>query len=409
MRRDESLRAQATPSARARRLREAVLRDDELAQQGFDPAVYDRTQLEAWRRGDPNWERVARGGRRRRRGSFGRFVLTVFLLAIVVAAGGALLLWTRVAAFNDQVSTAPAASSALFFPLGGEERVNVLMVGYGGAEHEGGYLADSINILSIDPVTETTTTIPIPRDMWIEGSTALPSNGKVNEAFAIGHVAGGEIAGGAELLASALSDATGLDIEHWMAIDFNGFRDMVDAVGGITITNPVAFSYTGNPQLHQSGVWNDGSFEAGEIHLDGAQALAYARARYTSVVSESSDFARSARQQRILAGLRGKLGDGGISSLGPGLRLMDALAGRLTTDVSAIDLFLLSGHMSSDRRIELAEGEALVATTNTDGQYILIPTGWTGPGDYASLHAFIEQRLAEPVPAPSPTPSDAAP
>ncbi len=61
-----------------------------------------------------------------------------------------------------------------------------------------------------------------------------------------------------------------------------------------------------------------GRFEQGELHLDGEQALAYSRARYTSVVSESTDFARSVRQARILAALRAKLGDGGVGSIGPG-------------------------------------------------------------------------------------------
>ena len=400
IRRDQPLRAQAAADPRARRLRATARREADY----YDTDAYDRAALDAWRRGDPNWQRA---GRRRRR-SFGRTLLTFFLVLLVATLAIALLLWTRVAAFNDRVSTAPAPSSALFFPLRGSEPVNVLMIGYGGGMHDGAYLADSINILSIDPATETTTTIPIPRDLWIEGMEQLPNNAKVNEAFAIGQQEGG-LEHGATLMSEVLSQATGLQIEHWMAIDFDGFREMVDAVGGVTITNPTAFSYTGNPQLHGSGVWNDGSFAAGEITLDGAQALAYARARYTSDVSESSDFARSIRQARILSALKTKLGDGGVASLGPGLRLMDALEDRLTTSLSAIDLFLVSGHLSSDRRIELVEDEALVATTNTDGQYILIPFGWTGPGDYASLHDYLNRRLAEPPPTPSASPVTGAP
>ncbi|MGH2356396.1 MAG: LCP family protein, partial [Candidatus Limnocylindria bacterium] len=387
IRRDQPARAQARRNGRA-----------------APPPSYDPEALAAWRRGDPAWARA--GGPRRR--SIGRTILTILLLALVALLAGALLLWARVSAFNDRVSSAPALSSSLFLPLQGEERVNVLMVGYGGAEHEGGFLADSIIILSIDPATETTTTVPIPRDMWIEGMAELPDNAKVNEAFAIGHQ-GSDIPGGAQLLAEVLSQATGLTIEHWLAIDFDGFREMVDAVGGVTVTNPVAFSYTVDAQLHSSAVWTDGTFEAGEISLDGAQALAYTRARYTSVVAESSDFARSVRQQRILSALKAKLGDGGLASLGPGLRLMDALETRLTTDLSAIDLFLLSGHLTSDRRVELAEGEALTATTNTIGQYILIPVGWTGPGDYDGLQAYLDQRLAEPIPAASPSPASTAP
>ena len=89
--------------------------------------------------------------------------------------------------------------------------------------------------------------------------------------------------GAGDLMAEVLSEVTGLEIEHWLSIDFDGFREMVDAVGGVTIDNPVAFSYTNNGASHQRGRLEPGRFAAGEIHLDGAQALAYSRARFTSV------------------------------------------------------------------------------------------------------------------------------
>ena len=295
------------------------------------------------------------------------------LLAVIV---GAVLLGMRAAAFNATVSSAAFPSTQLLGPLNGSDRVNVLMVGYGGPGHDGAYLADSIQILSIDPETDTTVTIPIPRDLWIEGIAALPQNGKVNEVFAQGYINGDESLDTAgALMADVLSTVTGLEIHHWLSIDFTGFRDMVDAVGGVTIDNPVAFSYTTNEEVHLAGNWNTGHFKKGEIHLNGKRALAYSRARYTSVVSESTDFARSVRQARVLAAMRSSVGDGGLGAIAPGLGLMDAMEGRVRTDMSVIDLFLLSSHLTSDRRVELSEGPVLTATTNTDGQYILVPDG----------------------------------
>jgi polyisoprenyl-teichoic acid--peptidoglycan teichoic acid transferase len=327
----------------------------------------------------------------------------ILLLVLLVAAGMAIfLLGSRAAVFNSSVSTAPFPSTALLGALNGSERVNVLMVGYGGGDHDGPFLADSIQILSIDPETDTTTTIPIPRDLWIEGVSHFSQNGKINEVFATGEAEAGPDEAG-DRLARVVSDVTGLEIHHWLSIDFAGFEEMVDAVGGVTVQNPTAFSYTNLEPKHQAGIWDLGTFAAGELHLDGAQALAYSRARYTSVVAESNDFARSIRQARVLAALRSKLGDGGLGSIGPGLQLMDAMEGRVRTDLSAIDLALLSSHLSSDRRIELSEGPVLTATTNTIGQYILIPTGWTGPGDYGGLQAFIADQLAQPIPTASPT------
>ena len=375
------MRAQATPD-------QPVPYDRELIRSG---GVSSSERRQARPSGD--------GGRRpprqprRRRGGFGRVLGTVLvgLLLVVVVVG--VVLFGRVAAFNASVSTAPFPSTALFGALNGSDRVNVLLVGYGGADHDGAYLADSIQVLSIDPTTDTTTTIPIPRDLWIEGVGAYPRNGKVNEVFSTGHANGGLEEAGA-LLADVLSDVTGLRIEHWLSIDFAGFRDMIDAVGGVTIENPTEFSYTNNETDYANRNFNLGTFPAGELRLDGAQALAYARARYTDVPSESNDFARSVRQARILGALRDELGDGGIGSIVPGLRLMDAMEGRVRTDLSAIDLALLTSHLHSDRRIELSEDVVLRATTNTVGQYILIPVDWTGPGDYAVIRSYLADELS---------------
>ena len=349
-----------------------------------------------------------RGTPRRRRGSFVRTLRTILLLVLLAVLVGGVLLFLRAASFNAAVSSAPFPSTALLWDLNGSARVNVLMVGYGGGDHDGAYLADSIQILSIDPTTDTTTTIPIPRDLWIEGIGGFGQNGKVNEVYAVGHgaVDGDEAArldNAGDLMAEVLTDVTGLRIDHWLAIDFAGFQEMVDAVGGVTVDNPVAFDYTTIEEFHRAGRWEMGGFAAGEIQLDGAEALAYARARYTSVISESNDFARSVRQARILGALRTKIGSGGIGSIMPGLGLMDAMEQRVRTDVSAIDLFLLSSHLSSDRRVELTEDVALTATTNTIGQYILIPSGWTGPGDYGGLQDYLTTELARSVEAAAPT------
>jgi len=185
-----------------------------------------------------------------------------------------------------------------------------------------------------------------------------------------------------------------------MAIDFAGFEGMVDAVGGVTVRNPRAFRYTWNEWKFNHNIW-DHHFPKGEITLDGQQALDYARARYTSIPQESNDFARSLRQQRVLAALRGRIGSGGLGSLGPGLSMMDALTDRMKTDLSAIDLFLLSSHLQPDRRIQLKQGRILEATSNTNGQYILVVAGRADATDYRPLHRYLARELAKPIPQPS--------
>jgi LCP family protein required for cell wall assembly len=376
---------------------------------GDDTLPYDRELIRSGgtssrdRRRQAAFQPPPRGRRRppRRSGSFLRTLRTAVLLVLVLFVVGGVLLGMRAAAFNATVTDTAFVSTSLLGPLNGSDRVNVMMVGYGGGDHDGAYLADSIQLLSIDPATDTTTTIPIPRDLWIEGVPAFGQNGKINEVFSIGQLQNGSVDEGAEALAEVVTTVTGLEVDHWITIDFQGFQEMVDAVGGVTIDNPTPFCWTTIEQFHLEGRWEMGCFELGTLQLDGQDALTYARARYTSEVSEATDFARSVRQGRIISALRSKLGDGGLFSIMPGLQLMDAMEGRVRTDLSVIDLFLLSSHLSSDRRVELVEDVVLTATTNTIGQYILIPVGWTGPGDYGTIHTYLETELAQPVTAPA--------
>ena len=78
--------------------------------------------------------------------------------------------------------------------------------------------------------------------------------------------------------------------------------------------------------------------------------------------------------------------------------MMDALDGRMKTDLSAIDLFLLSSHLSPDRRLELKEGRILEATANTIGQYILVVRGRESSSDYGPLHKYLRRQMAKPFP-----------
>jgi LCP family protein required for cell wall assembly len=384
----------ATETPRARRIREATEREQMLRARGVDPLAPPPRRSRATTPRPRRWKRN---------------ILLVLLVVLLSGCTGGWLLWQRVAAFNDTVSSASSLSTSLLFPLMGSDRVDVVMYGYGGPEHKGGnYLADSIIVLSIDPKTDTTTMIPIPRDLWVEGAPEMPAGAKINEAFADGYARGG-LAEAGRTATAVVARVTGLPITHWMAIDFTGFKAMVDTVGGVTVDNPVAFSYTWNEQKYFLREWDGGSFAAGPIFLDGTHALDYARTRYTSVKAESTDFARSVRQQRVLAALRGKLGGGGLSSLGPGLEIMDALKGLMKTDLSAIDLYLLSSHLAADRRIELTEGVILKAAFNSAGQYVLLVIGRSSPTDYAPLQAYLQTKLAQPIATPSPSPSPSLP
>lgn len=355
-------------------------------------ALYDMQDIQSNRRpARAHAERIRRGVPRERRPINWRRRLKIGASGVVaLLVIGVVLLGQQAAALNDAVSTAPALSMRLFGPFS-PERVNVLLLGYSDETRGGAYLADSMNVISIDKAADMTSIIGIPRDLWVEGIEEVPQNMKINEAFRIGYYEDG-IESGASLASEAVSHVLGIEIHGWLSTDFRGFERLIDAVGGVTIRNPRAFRYTWGRAHFEAGDFRH-RFDKGELQLNGKRALDYARSRYTNKPAESSDFARSVRQQRVLAALKDKIA---VQDLGA---LAGALRGHFHTNVSVIDLAMLARHLDIDRRVDLTEGEVLEATTNTIGQYTLVTVGRSSSADYAPLHRYIEEQLAAP-PAP---------
>jgi LCP family protein required for cell wall assembly len=326
-------------------------------------------------------------------------VRIVALLLIALLVTGAVVLWQRAAAFNDAVSTESALSMRLFGPFG-PERVNVLLLGYSDESREGAFLSDSMNVISIDRTTDTSTMIPIPRDLWVEGVAEVPQNMKINEAFSIGTHEGG-IEYGAQLASKAVTHVTGLEIHGWISLDFQGFEAMVNALDGITLDNPRAFAYTWDEPNFLAGNFQH-AFDAGQLLLEGERALDYARTRYTSVPEESSDFARLVRQQRVMQAIKAEVT--GWQTLPRGMAVAESLTGHLRTNLPVLDLAMLAGKLDVDNRLELAEDVILDATVNTIGQYILVVIGQSSTTDYSPLHEFIRDGVQNLVAATTPSP-----
>lgn len=148
--------------------------------------------------------------------------------------------------------------------------------------------ADTILIMRTDPDSGRIKYLSIPRDWRIE----LPSpfgTEKINAAFTFSGQGG---------MIRAVRNLTGVPIHHLMVIKFSGFPKMVDAVGGVTVSNPTALVNC----PYEAG--RTVSFPAGRITLDGARALEYSRARYGDC---GGDFGRALRQQAVVAGLKSEV------------------------------------------------------------------------------------------------------
>jgi LCP family protein required for cell wall assembly len=315
------------------------------------------------------------------------------LAALLVISG---VIVHRLSDFGSAISTQAPFSTQTGY-MSGLGRVNLLVLGYGGGNHDGANLTDSMMVISLVPQNGATTMISVPRDLWVQVPPSSGQYAKLNTAYQDGLANGyngtppGREAGGAEA-ASKVSEVLGIDVSYWLTIDFSGFRELVDALGGVSVTVPTAFTarYPRNDDPRIDAGWKIIHFNVGPQHMNGEQAIEYARARYVlDPVSEGSDFARSARQQILI---RAILSRARQPSAWSGLsRATDALQGALYTNLSLADLALFAQKLdfAHAARVGLSNQNVLVDAQSGDGQDILLPAH----GDWSAIQRYVASNL----------------
>lgn len=266
-----------------------------------------------------------------------------------------------------------------------KHRTNILLVGYGGPGHEGPYLADTIILASIDNTTKDVGMLSIPRDFLVD----LPGYGyrKINNALAFGMTEANP-KGGDALITKVVEDVTGQTVHYFARVDFNGFKQAVDAVGGVDITVDTAFKDFEYP-TYTFG-YQTISFETGKQHMDGERALQFTRSRH-GTNGEGSDFARSKRQQKLLFAIQEKaLSVGTLTNPGKISGLIDTLGAHVSTTFELWEVMRfanfakeLSPDRIATRVLETTPDSVVRAGTGTEGAYVIQPR--LGLGNYAEI------------------------
>jgi LCP family protein required for cell wall assembly len=269
--------------------------------------------------------------RRRRRGRILLIVLTVLLvLGAGAAVGGYLYLHAvdrkvqRVEAF-DQIpqaqrpQKAPAAQNATnYLILGSDTR---------DPQSTSGSRSDTIILMHITKDRSGAQLVSIPRDTWIHVPRSADGRSgntyaKINAAYAWG---------GVPLTVQTVESFTGVRIDHVVMVDFAGFKEIVDALGGVQIT--VEQSFTSTHSLNANSIRH---FDAGPQTMDGAAALDYARERFAF---KDGDFARIRHQQQVIKAVLDKAATGDLLTNPVRLNaFLNATAKAVTVD-STLDIF----------------------------------------------------------------------
>jgi LCP family protein required for cell wall assembly len=191
---------------------------------------------------------------------------------------------------------------------GPDERMNVLVVGVDAAPGRTSVLTDTMMVVSFDPVARTASMVSLPRDLVnVPLGNGDEFGPKLNSlmSYADRH-RDAFPAGGLRALQDAIGALLGIPIHYHATMEFEGFIHMVDAVGGVDIDVPKAID---DPGYDGFGASERGwSISEGAHHLDGVNALAYARSRKSA---GESDFTRAGRQQQIIVALKDSATDGG--------------------------------------------------------------------------------------------------
>jgi LCP family protein required for cell wall assembly len=182
-----------------------------------------------------------------------------------------------------------------------EDRINVLLLGMGGPGHDGPYLTDTIMVVSIKPSTNEVAMISLPRDMGVQ----IPNQGlrKINHA---NHFGEKEKEGwGGAFASEVIGETLGIPIHYYVRVDFKAFEEIIDEVGGVTVNVDTSFVDQLFP-LEGTIEYKTVSFKKGITTMDGDMALTFARSRHGNN-GEGSDFARAARQQKVILALKEKV------------------------------------------------------------------------------------------------------
>jgi len=274
-----------------------------------------------------------------------------------------------------------------------DDRINILLLGMGGANHDGGYLADTIILASLQPSTKKVVLTSIPRDLTVPNQ-----NGVWQKVNSINAYAEAKKEDGSKATAEVLSDILGVPIQYYVRVDFDGFVSIIDELGGVTVDVQNTLDDYSYPIRGQEdnvdyyARYEHLHIDKGVQRMDGDLALKYARSRH-AMGSEGSDFARSARQKKILTAVKDEL----LSSsnlLKPGM--LARIAGQVLEHASTNlkigeglhlwDLFKdTPREQISSVSLDDGPGGFLVASRGVDGAYILIPSS----GNFDNIKTMI--------------------
>ncbi len=311
------------------------------------------------------------------------------ILFIIVAIIGWYLV-SLIMAYNNATTGNDSGNEALKQNAQGKYNpINVLLLG------TNANLSDSIIVASIDPETKTVSMLSVPRDLYIDD--AEYGKLKINEVHSYAESAGGKTKGnGAKKLKEVVSEKLGIPIHYFVRVDFDGFKKIVDSIGGIDITVESTLNDTEYPCDNDPTKSCGFTIKAGQQHMNGTTALKYTRCRKGNC---GSDFGRAKRQQEVISAIRTKaLSAQVLANPKKVTDLISALGTHILMDFSATEMTqaisVARALGNPTMRTYVFSEDNLVKGAMVNGKSYQVPVA--GTTDYSELQVFAQAYLQQP-------------
>lgn len=296
-------------------------------------------------------------------------------------------------------------------------RTNILVMGKGGEGHEAPDLTDTIIFVSVPHQKGGILTVSIPRDIWVPSIRA-----KINSAYYWGNqkkppqsddkgqiVAGG----GITMAASSVEEIVGQPIHYGLVIDFSGFKELVDVIGGIEVDVENSFTDNYYPipgrendlcpgvKVEAGGQekypcrYESVSFGEGINWMDGQTALKFVRSRRAEGV-EGTDLARAKRQERVIAAIKNRMLSREVIFSPQKLRAIIDVAGRyLETNIPTESAAFIARKIlvNRDRLNSLTIPEEYLINPPQDQKYDFLYVFAPRSGNWNEVNRFIGEKL----------------
>ncbi len=280
-------------------------------------------------------------------------------------------------------------------------RVNILVLGIPGGNHDGPTLSDSITVMNYDTKTNTVKSIGVPRDVW---SSTLRD--KINSAYAYGEAKAE--GGGLRLAKAEVGSIIGAPIQYAVVIDFHEFINLIDLVDGVDVNVENSFvdrkfPIEGKEVDECSGDeefkcrYRTISFTKGLAHMDGETALSFVRSR-NAEGEEGSDFSRNKRQQLVMGAIKERVAKIVLTfNLGKLDILYNGVNKLIKRDISNQQLTYVLRNMVFHRNFKqsttaLPQELFMVPDYNDyEGKYVLVPED----ASFSALHSYVRQYLSQ--------------